>query len=66
VQAAREHPRFTCTKPTGKVGMGASEVRDLCNVEPSAEKLLKAAMQQLHLSARAFYRVLKLHGRLLT
>jgi len=25
-----------------------------------AEKLLKAAMQQLHLSARAFHRVLKL------
>ncbi len=33
-----------------------------CNAEmgPSAEKLLKAAMQQLHLSARAFHRVLKL------
>ena len=40
--------------------MGPSEVRDFCNVEPSAEKLLKAAMQQLHLSARAFHRVLKL------
>ena len=40
--------------------MGPSEARDFCNVEPSAEKLLKAAMQQLHLSARAFHRVLKL------
>ncbi len=39
--------RFTGTKLT-------------CNVEPSAEKLLKAAMQQLHLSARAFHCVLKL------
>ena len=29
-------------------------------MEPTAEKLLKAAMQQLHLSARAFHRVLKL------
>jgi len=40
--------------------MGPSEVCDFCNVGPSAEKLLKAAMQQLHLSARAFHRVLKL------
>jgi magnesium chelatase family protein len=35
-------------------------VRDYCEVEASAEKLLKAAMQQLHLSARAYHRVLKL------
>ena len=40
--------------------MGPAEVRDYCEVEPSAQKLLKAAMQQLHLSARAFHRVLKL------
>ena len=40
--------------------MGPSEVRDFCHVEPSADKLLKAAMQQLHLSARAFHRILKL------
>lgn len=31
-----------------------------CEVEASAEKLLKAAMQQLHLSARVYHRVLKL------
>ena len=42
--------------------MGSSEVRGFCNVEPSAEKLLKAAMQQLHFSARTFHRVLKLVG----
>jgi magnesium chelatase family protein len=40
--------------------MGPAEVRDFCGVDLSAEKLLKAAMQQLHLSARAFHRVLKL------
>ena len=62
VQAARERQlkRFTGTKLTCNAEMGPSEVRDFCNVEPSAEKLLKAAMQQLHLSARAFHRVLKL------
>jgi magnesium chelatase family protein len=40
--------------------MGPAEVRDFCQVDVAGEKLLKAAMQQLHLSARAFHRVLKL------
>jgi len=62
VQAARERQlqRFAGTKLTCNAEMGPSEVRDFCTVEPGAEKLLKAAMQQLHLSARAFHRVLKL------
>ncbi len=62
VQAARERQlqRFTGTKLTCNAEMGPSEVRDFCSVEPSAEKLLKAAMQLLHLSAKAFHRVLKL------
>ena len=62
VQAARERQlqRFTGTKLTCNAEMGPAEVRDCCEVEPSAEKLLKAAMQQLHLSARAFHRILKL------
>ena len=40
--------------------MGPSEVRDFCKTDASGERLLKAAMQQLHLSARAYHRVLKL------
>ena len=62
VQAARERQlqRFTGTKLTCNAEMGPAEVRDFCQVDASAEKLLKAAMQQLHLSARAFHRVLKL------
>ncbi len=62
VQAARERQlqRLAGTKLTCNAEMGPAEVRDCCDVEPSAEKLLKAAMQQLHLSARAFHRVLKL------
>ncbi len=62
VQAARERQlqRFKGTKLTCNAEMGPSEVREFCGVEPPAEKLLKAAMQQLHLSARAFHRVLKL------
>ena len=37
-----------------------NEVRDFCKTDAAGEELLKAAMQQLHLSARAFHRVLKL------
>jgi len=35
-------------------------VREVCQVEESAQSLLKAAMKQLNLSARAFHRILKL------
>jgi magnesium chelatase family protein len=62
MQAARERQlqRVNGTKLTCNVEMGPSEVWEFCGVEPSAEKLLKAALQQLHLSSRAFHRVLKL------
>jgi len=61
VQVARERQleRFKGTKLTCNAEMGPTEVRECCQVEPSAEKLLKAAMQQLYLSARASHRVLK-------
>lgn len=36
------------------------EVREYCRVETSAQSLLRTAMKQLYLSARAFHRVLKL------
>ncbi|HLJ35209.1 MAG TPA: ATP-binding protein [Ktedonobacteraceae bacterium] len=62
VQAARDRQlqRFKGTKVTCNAEMGPAEVHAFCEVEPFAEKLMKAAMQQLHLSARAYHRVLKL------
>ncbi len=62
VQEARERQlqRFSGTKMTCNAEMGPSEVRDFCKTDASGERLLKAAMQQLHLSARAYHRVLKL------
>ncbi len=62
VQAARDRQihRLKDAKLTCNAEMGPAEVRDFCNTDPAAEKLLKSAMQQLHLSARAFHRVLKL------
>ena len=40
--------------------MSPVEVREFCQTEESAQSLLKAAMKQLYLSARAFHRILKL------
>jgi len=36
------------------------EIRESCHIEPSAQGLLKMAMKQLSLSARAFHRIIKL------
>jgi len=52
--------RFTGTRRTSNAEMGPKEVREYCPVEPAAQSLLKAAVSQLHLSARAFHRTLKL------
>ena len=62
VQAARERQlqRLAAAKLTCNAEMGPTEVRDFCQTDAPGEKLLKAAMQQLHLSARAYHRVLKL------
>ena len=62
VKAARaiQAKRFEGTRLVCNAEMTAAEVRQFCNVEESAQSLLKAAMKQLYLSARAFHRVLKL------
>jgi magnesium chelatase family protein len=62
VQAARERQRarFAGTSLISNADMGPGEVRQHCATDASAQSLLKAAMQQLHLSARAFHRTLKL------
>ncbi|HTI14905.1 MAG TPA: YifB family Mg chelatase-like AAA ATPase [Dictyobacter sp.] len=57
---ARQLQRLKGTNLTSNAEMGPAEVRDFCIVDEAGEKLLKAAMQQLHLSARAYHRVLKL------
>ena len=62
VAAARERQlrRFEGTKLTCNADMGPAEVRDFCQVDPAGKSLLKAAMQQLQMSARAYHRILKL------
>jgi magnesium chelatase family protein len=62
VEAARatQRQRFAGTKIACNSEMRPAEVREFCALEESAQSLLKAAMKQLYLSARAFHRILKL------
>ncbi len=62
VEAARERQRqrFEGTSLLSNADMGAAEVRNFCQVDEAGRNLLRAAMQQLHMSARAYHRILKL------
>jgi magnesium chelatase family protein len=66
VEAARltQRQRFKGTGLACNAEMTPTEVREYCQTEESAQSLLKAAMKQLYLSARAFHRILKI-GRTL-
>ena len=64
VQAARElqRARFAGTpaKLRTNADMGPAEVREHCALDAAGQSLMRAAMRQLQLSARAYHRVLKL------
>jgi magnesium chelatase family protein len=62
VEKARggQRRRFEGTALRCNADMGPAEVREYCRVDEAGRSLLKAAMQQLSMSARAFHRVLKL------
>jgi len=56
----RQAARFTGTTLIANADMGPADIRSFCQLEPAAQNLLKAAAQQLQLSARAYHRTLKL------
>ena len=62
VAAARQlqAQRFTGTRMRTNADMGPAEVRQFCQLDEPSQRLMRAAMRQLHLSARAYHRVLKL------
>jgi len=66
IGAARltQRQRFNGTILACNAEMTPAEVREFCSTEESAQSLLKTAMKQLYLSARAFHRILKI-GRTL-
>ncbi len=57
---ARQLERFRGTKLTSNAEMTPAEIRGFCRLDDAAQGLLKAAMKQLFLSARAFHRIIKL------
>jgi magnesium chelatase family protein len=62
VQAARDRQaqRFKGTRLTCNADMAVADVRVHCAMDDAGRSLMKAAMTQLQMSARAFHRVLKL------
>jgi magnesium chelatase family protein len=52
--------RFRGTKLKCNADITPKEVKDFCIAEPAAQSLLRTAMKQLHLTGRAFHRILKL------
>jgi magnesium chelatase family protein len=65
VQAARDiqNKRFTSGKATDIVcnaDMRIGEVRQFCQLQAEGQSLMRSAMSQLQLSARAYHRILKL------
>lgn len=61
VEAAREQQktRFQETGLYANAEMGPSQVRQFCPLDEAGSRLMKSAMTQMGLSARAFHRVLK-------
>ena len=62
VEAARtiQRERFAGTTMRTNADMGPGEVRRLCALDAAGEQLMRAAVRQMHLSARSHARVLKL------
>ncbi|HEY5118674.1 MAG TPA: YifB family Mg chelatase-like AAA ATPase, partial [Anaerolineales bacterium] len=56
---ARARERFAGSDLTCNAEMRAGDVRRICRLDDAGSALMRAAMQQLQLSARAFHRVLK-------
>jgi magnesium chelatase family protein len=62
VRAARQRQlaRFTGTNVICNTDMRVAEVRKFCKLDETGDNLIRAAMNQLNLSARAYHRILKL------
>lgn len=62
VEATRERQRerFAGSKSHNNADMSVAQVRRFCELDPEGRSLIKAAMIQMQLTARAYHRVLKL------
>ena len=55
----RQQARFAGTGLTCNADMGPGQIREFCILPPEGQALIRSAMRQMHLSARAYHRVLK-------
>ena len=63
IQSARERQRVRFAEAVNVVSnsdMRVTEMRQFCKLDESSESLVRAAMAQVQLSARAYHRILKL------
>ncbi|MGC9397149.1 MAG: YifB family Mg chelatase-like AAA ATPase, partial [Anaerolineae bacterium] len=61
INAARERQlaRFAGTERVCNADMGPAQIRKFCTLREDAQALMRSAMRQMHLSARAYHRILK-------
>ena len=57
---ARQYERFRDTLLLCNADMGPADIEYFCPLNEDSQKLLKVAMERLHLSARSFHRIIKL------
>ncbi len=55
IERSKKNHRIFC-----KAEMGNADIRKFCKLDEGCSTLMRAAMNQYHLSARAYHRVLKL------
>jgi magnesium chelatase family protein len=62
IQVAREvqERRFAELKITANSEMGNQEIKEWCRIDERSQELLRSAVNQMQLSARVYFRVLKL------
>ncbi len=60
VARERQRERFTNSPLACNADMRPAEVRDFCQLDETSNSLMRTAMNQMQLSARAYHRVLKL------
>jgi magnesium chelatase family protein len=62
VEAARQHQRnrFAGANIASNADMHPAQIRKYCALDDACQALMKTAMRQLQLTARAYHRVLKL------
>ena len=61
VEKARkiQKDRFQYNRIITNSEMGSAEIKNFCQLSPSCLELMKSAVSNLHLSARAYYRIIK-------